>query len=171
MKQNPCKIIASLGFSLLLAAPLATAFEFDGNDESDGGRQIEGTWILTVTPPFGAPSFLAISSYARGGVLVTTPDRLPPNLGNTINDALGSWRATGHRTFVSTHVEFRYGPMGNVIGTVKLRASTRITKEDAFEGVGQLQLCDATFDHCSPPSPTLSTVMGRRLPAEPPIVP
>ena len=161
---------ASAAETPMTASSSPTSSSSSGRDDHDDSL-IEGTWILTVTPPGGAPSFRAVAAYAKGGVVVTTPDRLPPNLGNTLNDAIGAWRETGHRSFVSTQVEFRYGPMGNVIGSVKLRATARITRYDTLEGNGQLQLCDADVANCSPASSDLAVVVGRRLVAEGPIVP
>ncbi len=175
--------LSPIAFSLFVLAAAASAAEgptsalSSASSSSSSGRGddddalIEGTWILTVTPPGGAPSFRAVAAYAKGGVVVTTPDRLPPNLGNTLNDAIGAWRETGHRSFVSTQVEFRYGPMGNVIGSVKLRSAARITRYDTLEGVGQLQLCDGNLNNCSPTASDLAVVLGRRLVAEGPILP
>ena len=163
MKQTICKLAGALGIGLLLATAGANATE--------PGRGIEGTWIATVTPPFGAPSFLAYSSYIEGGVFIVSPDRLPPGWGTIIGNAQGAWRTISHHRFVSTHVEFRYGPMGDVVGTAKVRAIVRLISDDAFEGQGQLQLCDAMLENCSPPSTALATITGKRLRAELPIVP
>ena len=137
----------------------------------DLGLKIEGTWIATVTPPFGAPSFTGYSSYVNGGVFIVAPDRLPPALGTTIGNAQGAWRPISHGRFVSTHVELRYGPAGDVVGSAKVRAVVRLTSDDTFEGQGQLQLCDATLENCLPPGPALSTITGKRLRAELPILP
>jgi hypothetical protein len=170
MKQMARKPIATVGLALMLTAVGAHS---DGVANRDEGHELEGTWIVTVTPPFGGPAFLGLGSYARGGVLIVSPDRLPPipGLGTVTGSAQGSWRAVGPRQFVSTHVEFRYGSVGEVLGTAKVRATTRLTSDDTFEGHGQLVFCDAMLEHCSTPSGPLSTISGKRLRAEPPIFP
>ncbi|MDQ6629568.1 MAG: hypothetical protein M3Z29_14170 [Pseudomonadota bacterium] len=178
MKHAFRKSLTTAGLALLLAAGGAHADgsatgHDDDSDRNRGGHELEGTWIVTFTPPFGGATFLAVTSYIPGGVSILSPDRLPPvpGLGTTIGTAQGSWRAVGHRQFVSTHVEFRYGSVGEVLGTAKVRATTRLTSDDTFDGHGQLVFCDAMLDHCSAPGAALATVSGRRLRAEAPILP
>ena len=178
MKQIQYKRTAAWGLALLMAAGSAYGADHkaDGDrdvDRSDQMQGIEGTWVATVTPPFGAPSFLAYSSYIKGGVFIVSPDRLPPGSGTVIGNAQGSWRAVGDRQFAATHIEFRYGSLGEVVGTAKVRSLVRLISEDSLEGEGQLQLCDAMLQNCSPPAPAnaLATLKGRRLRAERPVSP
>ena len=166
------------GLVLLVAVIGAHADALGVGPDSDAlasaaTQKLEGTWIVTVTPPFGGPPFLAYTSYVRGGVSILSPDRLAPvpGLGTVIGNAQGSWRASGPRQFVATHVEFRYGSAGEVVGTAKVRSSARLTSDDTFEGQGQLVFCDAMLEHCTAPGPALATVSGRRLHAEGPILP
>ena len=177
MKQAIRKSLAA-GLALLLAAAGShadiSAAGYDAeSDRNRGGNELEGTWIVTVTPPFGGATYLAVASYIPGGVSIVSPDRFPPvpGLGTATGSAQGSWRAVGHRQFVSTHVEFRYGSVGEVVGTAKVRATTRLTSTDTFDGHGQLVFCDAMLEHCSAPGTALATVSGRRLRAEAPILP
>jgi hypothetical protein len=178
MEQTRTKLVTALSFALLLAAAGAHGADSKADRDKDGDRneqaeEIEGTWIATVTPPFGAPSFLAHPSYIRGGVFIISPDRLPPALGTPIGSGQGGWRAAGHRQYLSTYVELRYGVLGEVVGTAKVRSIVRLTSDDSFEGSGQLQLCDAMLENCSPPAPpsAFATIKGRRLRVEPMVVP
>ena len=178
MEQTRTKLVTAWGVALLLAAAAAHGADSKTDHDKDGDRDeraepIEGTWIATVTPPFGAPSFIAHPSYIRGGVFIISPDRLPPALGTPIGNGQGNWRAVGHRQYVETHVEFRYGVLGEVVGTAKVRSIVRLTSDNSFEGSGQLQLCDAMLANCAPPAPPSQFAMlkGRRLRVEPPVVP
>jgi len=178
MKQTRTKLMTAWSFALLLAATGAHAADSKADRGKDGDRneqadEIEGTWIATVTPPFGAPSFLAHPSYIRGGVLIISPDRLPLALGTPIGSGQGGWQAVGRRQYLSTHVELRYGLSGEVVGTAKVRSIVRLTSDDSFEGSGQLQLCDLMLDNCSPPAPpsAFATIKGRRLRVEPLVLP
>lgn len=178
MEQIQYKRTAAWGLVLLMAAGGAHGGDTKADRDRDGDRsdqmqKIEGSWVATVTPPFGGPSFLAYSSYIKGGVFIVSPDRLPPGSGTVIGNAQGSWRAVSNRQFAATHIEFRYGPLGEVVGTAKVRSLVRLISEDSFEGQGQLQLCDAMLENCLPPSPAnaLATLKGRRLRAERPVLP
>lgn len=154
-----------LGSTTLIATGAAHA------QASVAPAPIEGTWLLQVAPPMGAPVFAAVASYSRPGIVIVSPDRLPPipGVGMALGAGQGSWAATGPREYKQTHVEFRYDATGAVVGTVKLRGTLRLAADDRIEGVGQLQFCDALFENCASPSPLLATVTGRRLPAEAPL--
>ena len=174
MNQPSRKSMTTLGLALLLAIVAAHAEDSALARDADAdprGRQIEGTWIATVTPAPGAPSFTGYSSYIRGGAFIVSADRFPPAFGTAVGNSQGSWRAAAHGEFVSTHLGILRSVAGDVVGTFKIRASVRLTTDDTFEGHGQLQLCDATFENCAPPFPGLSNVTGRRLHAQGPILP
>jgi hypothetical protein len=178
MAQNRTRIVTAWVFAMLLAAAGAHGADSKADRDRDGKHdeqadEIEGTWIATVTPPFGAPSFLAHPSYIRGGVFIASPDRLPPELGTPVGSGQGNWRAIGHRQFLSTYVELRYGASGEVVGTARVRSIVRLTSDDSFEGWGQLQLCDPMLENCAPPAPAsaLATIKGRRLRVEPLVLP
>ncbi len=173
MNQSTRRSLTTSGLALLLSIGCAHAEESATGrnaDDDTGARQIEGTWIATVTPP-GAPSSTGYSSYIRGGTFIVSADRFPPAFGHAAGNSQGSWRAAAHGQFVSTHVGILQSATGDVVGTFKIRASVRLTTADTFEGQGQLQLCDAMFENCAPPIPGLSTVSGRRLHAQGPLLP
>ena len=175
MNQPSRKSMTTLGLALLLAIGAAHAEESAlalarDADADPRGKQIEGTWIATVTP-LGAPSSTGYSSYIRGGAFIVSADRFPPAFGNAVGNSQGSWRAAPHGQFVSTHVGILHSAAGDVVRTFKIRASVRLTTDDTFEGQGQLQLCDAMFENCAPPFPGLSTISGRRRQAQGPLLP
>jgi hypothetical protein len=94
MEQTRTKFVTAVGLALLLATAGAHGADAKADRVKDGDRndeaeEIEGTWVATVTPPFGAPSFLAHPSYIHSGVFIISPDRLPPALGTPIGSGQG----------------------------------------------------------------------------------
>lgn len=56
-------------------------------DNETSAPQIEGTWSIIVTPAAGGPpAYLAIASFADGGVLLTS--RLPFSLAPILSDGV-----------------------------------------------------------------------------------
>jgi hypothetical protein len=135
-------------------------------DDEASSLQIEGTWSVIVTPPAGGPpAYLGIASFAEGGVMLTAPD---PSVGpSATSSGQGTWERTRANRFVSTHVAFMYGPGGNIVGSIKINSSYRLTGRDSFEGRGQLQICDASLNNCFS-VPGCATLQGTRIKAEPP---
>ena len=163
--------------AFLIAGMLTCAFNMGSNigvvpkaqaqDDGATAGQIEGTWLVTVTPPAGGPpAYFSTASFARGGTLTTAPD---PSIGPGVTSTgQGSWEKTGHRQFISTHIAFIYGAGSTIVGTIKINATYRLTDNNTFEGFGQLQICDSTGNHCflpGPPGapPTCATLHGERL--------
>jgi hypothetical protein len=175
MKRN---IVFSAAF--LIAGLLTCEFNIGGNagvvssaqaqgDDVATAGQIEGTWLVTVTPPAGGPpAYFSTASFGRGGTLITAPDpSIEPGVTST---GQGSWEKTGRRQFTSTHIAFIYGAGGTIVGTIKINSTYRLTDSDTFEGFGQLQICDSTGENCffpGPPGvpPPCANLHGERLKA------
>ena len=141
--------------------------------EETNGRHLKGTWRITVTPPPGSPAqpYISLGSFTSAGVLITSPD---PSVGPGVTSTgQGTWAKTGGNQFASTHVAFTYDAVGNITGTIRIKASYQLTGDDSFEGSGQLQFCDVTINNCfTPPGcPTLATLHGERITADPPSCP
>ena len=99
MNQPSRRSMTTLGLTLLLAIGAAHAEESALARDADAdprGKQIEGTWIATVTPVPGAPSSTGYASYIRGGVFIVSADRFPPEFGHPAGNSQGSWRAAAH---------------------------------------------------------------------------
>lgn len=176
MKRNTKKIGVTISLALLLACGLIGSIGKGGGvvqandrDDQSSSRQIEGTWSIVVTPPAGGPpAYLAIASFADGGVLVTSPD---PSVGpSPTSSGQGTWERTGVNRFASIHVAFMYGPGGSITGAIKINSNYRLTGRNSFEGRGQLQICDASVNNCFT-IPACSTLQGTRIKAEPPSCP
>ncbi len=176
MKRKTKHIGITISLALLLACgPLGSlgkgrdVVQAKDKDDETSPRQIEGTWSIIVTPPAGGPpAYLAIASFADGGVLVTSPD---PSVGpSATSTGQGTWERTKANRFTSTHVAFMYGPGGFISGGIKINSSYRLTGRDSFEGRGQLQICDASLNNCFT-FPGCATLQGTRIKAEPPSCP
>jgi hypothetical protein len=143
--------------------------EAKDRDDEAFSQQIEGTWSIIVTPPAGGPpAYLAIASFADGGVMLTAPD---PSVGpSATSSGQGTWERTRANRFASTHVAFMYGPGANIAGAIKINSSYRLTGRDSLEGRGQLQICDASLSNCFT-VPGCATLQGTRIKAEPPSCP
>src|SRR4051812_30153052 len=58
-------------------------------DKGAHAPQLEGTWLVTVTPPPGGPGvYTSMASFAAGGVLITAPD---PAAGPGKSSGQGTW--------------------------------------------------------------------------------
>jgi hypothetical protein len=128
-------------------------------------RQLEGPWemIVTPVPPPGAPPLPSrhlYVSFARGGVY-TGFDRSAP-FGSPQH---GVWEHLGSNEFAWTFIGDNFDPLGNFVGTLKLRARITMTSNDNFVGVANPQVRDAAgnvvLDACS-------TFKAERIKAEPP---
>jgi hypothetical protein len=159
-----CGLLGSLGNG----RGVVQAKDKDRDDETSS-QQIEGTWSIIVTPPAGGPpAYLAIASFADGGVMLTAPD---PSVGpSATSSGQGTWERTRENRFASTHVAFRYGLGGSIVGAIKVQSSYQLTGRDSFKGRGQLQICDASVNNCFT-VPGCATLQGTRIKAEPPSCP
>jgi hypothetical protein len=135
--------------------------------DEEKGEPIEGTWLVTVTPPPGGPpAYFGIASFARGGVMTTAPD---PSVGPGVTSTgQGSWEKAFPGQFTSTHMAFIYGAGGAIVSTIKINSTYRTTGKNLFDGFGQLQICDATGNNCFFPGspgvpPGCATLHGTRL--------
>ena len=127
-------------------------------------RQLEGSWemIVTPVPPPGAPPLPTrhlYVSFAQGGVY-TGFDRSAP-FGSPQH---GAWEHRGGNEFAWTFIGDNFDPLGNFVGTLKLRARITITGRDTFSGVANPQVRDAAgtllLDACS-------TFKAERIKTEP----
>ena len=176
MKRKTKQIGIAISLALLLACGLlgnlgkgGGVVEAKDKDDEGSSQQIEGTWSIIVTPPAGGPpAYLAIASFADGGVMLTAPD---PSVGPpATSSGQGTWERTRANRFASTHVAFMYGLGGFISGAIKINSSYRLTGRDSFEGRGQLQICDASLNNCFT-VPGCATLQGTRIKAEAPSCP
>ena len=137
------------------------------SNANDGGEVIEGTWLVSVTPPPGGPpAYFGIASFARGGAMIVAPD---PSIGPGVTSTgQGSWEKTALGQFNSTHIAFVYSADGHIVNTIKINSTYRTTGKNIFDGFGQLQICDPTGNNCffpGPPGlpPPCATLHGTRL--------
>lgn len=92
-------------------------------------HQLNGTWSTTVqlsdAPPGAPTSFMALDTFlSGGGLLVSSSAAMPATRGL----AHGVWTHTGHRTFTSTFVWFRFDPAGQPVGTQRVHRTMVLAK-------------------------------------------
>lgn len=119
------------------AAGMAGAAGVATKDPKQTGqtRQLEGTWMSTVTlqnpPPGAAATFHGLNTFIRGGRLLVSSSQAMPV---TRSLAHGEWARTGNRRYASTFVAFRYDPAGNFVGTLRVRRELTLSPSgDQFE--------------------------------------
>lgn len=126
-------------------------------------QQLEGSWIVTVTPlvPPGVPqppAFRAHATVARGGAFFGS-DRTRP-----FSKQHGSWAHIRGNDFAWTVTEDLFDGMGNFAGTIKVRARLTVTGKDEFTGFSNGEARDAAgnliFNRCA-------TLRGERIKVEP----
>ncbi|HZN12071.1 MAG TPA: hypothetical protein VFC61_10350 [Blastocatellia bacterium] len=126
-------------------------------------QQLEGSWVVTVTPavPPGVPqppSFRAYGSFSRGGATFGSDRRRPTSKQH------GTWAHLGGNQFAWTAIEDLFDGMGNFTGSVTIRVRITVTGKDEFVGVSNGEERDAfgnvTFSRCG-------TIRGERIKIEP----
>lgn len=126
-------------------------------------QQLEGSWVVTVTPavPPGVPqppSFIAYGTYARGGAFFGSDRRRPSSKQH------GAWAHLGGNQFAWTAIEDLFDGTGNFTGSVTVRVRITVTGKDEFVGVSNAEERDAfgnvLFSRCG-------TVRGERIKIEP----
>ena len=176
MKRNVTAVIVAFSLSLLLSGVLSPAGKtglglVPGVRADDGAAtapQIEGTWLLSVTPPpeSGRPPVNVLISFARGGVFLASAEAGAQGL----PAQNGTWTKAGSKEYVSTALAFGTGATPNDVFTFKVKSLFRVVGEDELEGAGQLAICDASANNCQS-LPGCSTLHALRVNAEPPSCP
>jgi hypothetical protein len=144
---------------------------------------IEGTWIQKVLPA-GAPApFIALVSFAAGGVTEATgtADRYSPFASAAAPQSIlvGSWRQSDNNTtgpdipgaerrirqvYVSTLSFFSFDTEGNALYMYKNYITYWLIDYNTIEGRGNSVKCDIDGTHCAPYSSI--TISGTRLIAQ-----
>lgn len=126
--------------------------------------QIEGTWLLTVTPPLGSgqPPFQVLVSFGRGGVFLASAERGTQGL----PAQYGSWMKSGSTAYITTALAFGSGPGGQPL-TFKVKSQFALVGDDLLEGNGSLAICDPTGNNCNV-FPGCSVLSATRVKAEAP---
>ncbi len=114
----------ALAVGALIAGVAGGAAGVATKDPKQNGqtRQLEGTWMSTVTlqnpPPGAEATFRALNTFIRGGRLLVSSSQAMPT---TRSLAHGEWARTGNLRYSSTFVAFRYDLAGNFVGTLRVR--------------------------------------------------
>ena len=166
--------------AILFAGLLSCAFNIGSNigvvpkaqAQGDGGTAgpIEGTWLLTVTPPVPhIPPFKVFVSFARGGAFVTSAEVTEGGaiVGGPQN---GAWKKIGDHEFASSGMAFGTMPDTGQPGIFKIDSVFRLAGKDELVGNGSLSFCDTSGNTCRT-QPGCSTIQGTRVKAEAPSCP
>lgn len=129
------------------------------------GNQLVGSWMVSVDRGPALPALQSLQTYTKGrGVIETangpTAARSP---------AHGAWERTGHRTYGTTVVFFRYDPSsGAYIGTLKLRHSIEVARDgQSFTGVAVGELRNAAGELLPASNTRRDAIVGERINVEP----
>lgn len=161
---------SAFGAGALQGAGAGGPFDrFDLHD-ANGARSVEGTWAVTVTPPFpGAPSHKAYISFVPGGVVVAGPDPfLPPSVAPIVRmaTAQGTWESTRPKEFAWTFIALGFDVSGSPVGFLKFSGRARLTGKDSFEGAAKVARCELDLTTCGPYTSAAAANLGTRLPLE-----
>lgn len=121
----------------------------DGSSAKMHGDNLQGSWVVTVTPA-QSPSGLSLQSYKAlitftedGGVMETAV--LPPSLPQPATAGHGEWTKTGMRSFAFTYVKLLSDGQGNFTGTMRVSESLEPSLSlDDYRGVGKVEILDPT---------------------------
>ena len=131
----------ALIITVALFSPAAGAG--DDKDQDRGKHnapQLQGSWLVTVTPAEGAPAFKALLTYAAGGGLTGVDASLPPSQVTALH---GTWVRKGGRKFAFTFVEFLFDPAGAFIGSIKIHENLTFEPHgNAYNGVWTGEVLD-----------------------------
>jgi hypothetical protein len=94
---------------------------------------LTGSWLVTATPPGGAPSFQGLMTFdpgggfvasAQGDILLIPPPGVPP----IATAGHGAWVKTGPREFLMTFRQIFYEADGSFQGGAKIRQAVTLSQ-------------------------------------------
>ena len=137
---------AVVAIFMMLVIPNINGYAQSTPTKGKSGRQLEGSWSLSVTPivPPGVPpvpAFVTYLSVSPGGALVGT-DRTRP----FANLQHGSWERTGAKEYAATLVQDIFDAEGVFTGVFTVRQKIKLTGPDSFVGVANVSFVDPTGD-------------------------
>jgi hypothetical protein len=130
---------------MITAVFVLTLTAVSGDDHNrdcvkNNASEIEGSWLITVTPAGGAPAFKALLTYAAGGGLTGVDASLPPSQVTALH---GTWVRKGGHKFAFTFVEFLFDPAGAFIGSIKIHENLTFEAHgDTYNGVWTGEVLD-----------------------------
>lgn len=112
--------------------------------ENKKSKDLQGSWLVTVTPPGGAPPFQALVTFDAGGGVVGSAQgdvllQAPPGVPPVATAAHGAWEQTAKREFLFTFRQIFYGADGSSQGGAKIRSAVTLN-ESGDEWSGQLKV-------------------------------
>lgn len=165
--MNTKKMTAKKIFGTLIMAgflALQTSVVFAQSNEIKSGEQsdtilepsdsqqsdrLEGSWRVTVTPPNGAPSFIGLITFNRGGGLIASAQgdillNPPPGVPPVATAGHGAWEKTGNRRYAFTFIQILYGSDGSYQGEAKSRHKITLNNRgNRWSGQLQFEIFDA----------------------------
>lgn len=105
-----------------------------------GNGDLTGTWMVTITPDDGSPSFVGYYSFfADGNASFSSAGPPIPALGNP---GYGVWKKTGANKFAATIRMNSYNALFQFDGTLKINAKIRMTGRDSFVTQDKVKVYD-----------------------------
>lgn len=93
-----------------------------GGAAASDGRQLVGTWQVTVQPDGEPSSFVSTLVYTSGGSVVEATSRMPASTG------LGTWDRLGAGRFATVHEKYRFEG-GAFAGTVRVEETSEVAPD------------------------------------------
>lgn len=93
-----------------------------GGAAAQDGRQIVGTWEVTVQPDGAADTFVSKLVYTEGGSVVEATSRLPASAG------LGTWDRIGAGRYSTTHEKYRFDGT-TFVGTTRIVETSEVAPD------------------------------------------
>lgn len=93
--------------------------------QASSGRQLSGTWAVTVLPDGAPQPFSSTIVYTATGSVVETTMNRPPS---AISTGLGTWQRLGDGQYEVTHRKYRWSPNG-FLGTVVVREVSEVAPD------------------------------------------
>ena len=121
-KKSVLGAIAVLALTAMIAAGAISAWS--GNRARHGAKGIVGSWEGTVDRGPAFPSLTTLHTFSGDGSMIETGS-------DTMfrSPAIGTWEYVGNRTFATTMVMHRFSPTGVYLGTGKINANRRLSRD------------------------------------------
>jgi hypothetical protein len=127
---------------------------------SESGKQLTGTWNVTVDRPAPLPPLKSVQVFTSSGAIIEMANESQASR----TAQYGAWERIGGRLYAASSIFYRFDPQGNFVGTTKINKTIELGPDgNTFQHIARVGVYDAS-DHL------VSTVVGRasgqRMPVE-----
>jgi hypothetical protein len=134
-------LAATVVLTALVSMPLLTKADASSDEDGFQARQLEGSWLNTVTPilPPGAPprTLQTYMTFSAGGAAIGS-DRTRP----FASPQHGTWAHLRGNQYATTSVQDIFDASGTFLGVFKVRTLINLTSNDELVGVANVEQTD-----------------------------